>query len=350
MTIAMPQKLDQTAAVYRGFHIVPKLDFGTQGFLIKGKWVKSGFVVTDGSCNIMPGATWFQTVLEAKRGIDIFISVKGNADRFWEVIQPFEFTHLGQRSTIQDGLVTKGRCSAVIENFVVVKLTSVDAKGNLFTLPSATTTAAPTRAEKIAAKREAKLKLQPIFDMLVTATAAARAIYVERAIKLELDHLEHLITEMKKVDMDMEKFAPYPNGRMGGIAYMIALASHETVRKHFTTDTARNTSSLRPGQPHYMVLKPAARANLRKNTTLEANALFDAFLYKQAAKIELDMFVGDRIQSATLTGVIWDGCVLTIVVRDLALSDRELVWSTKCILNRSIYHKLFNQWPTRRVS
>lgn len=36
------------------FRIVPKRDFGAgKGFLINSKWVKSGFVVTDGLCNII---------------------------------------------------------------------------------------------------------------------------------------------------------------------------------------------------------------------------------------------------------------------------------------------------------
>lgn len=76
------------------YRIVPKRDFGSgKGFWLKGAgetgtdkygWVKTGFVVTDGICNIMPGATWFRTVAEAIAALDIYVSVRGNAAEFWE--------------------------------------------------------------------------------------------------------------------------------------------------------------------------------------------------------------------------------------------------------------------------
>lgn len=50
------------------FRIVPKRDFGSTGYLIKGKHVTRGFVVVLGGCNVMPGATWFQTVADAMQG------------------------------------------------------------------------------------------------------------------------------------------------------------------------------------------------------------------------------------------------------------------------------------------
>ena len=37
---------------YRGYRIVPKLDFGRRPFLADGVWVSSGYVVTDGMCNV----------------------------------------------------------------------------------------------------------------------------------------------------------------------------------------------------------------------------------------------------------------------------------------------------------
>ena len=71
---------------YRGHEIKPKLDFGEYGYWIDGKYVKKGWVVVKDYCNIMPGATWFQTVPEAKEAIDLLIAVKGNAKEFWRRI------------------------------------------------------------------------------------------------------------------------------------------------------------------------------------------------------------------------------------------------------------------------
>lgn len=70
------------------FYISPKRDFprsyGCHGFLIDGAWVNKGFVVTDGFCNIMPGATWFRSIEDAMDGLETLIQCKFNADAFWE--------------------------------------------------------------------------------------------------------------------------------------------------------------------------------------------------------------------------------------------------------------------------
>lgn len=71
------------------YKIVIKRDFGPYGY-----WnpktrqnEKKGFVVTDGFCNIMPGATWFRTVEEAMGAIRIFDEVGGDAAAFWQRIK-----------------------------------------------------------------------------------------------------------------------------------------------------------------------------------------------------------------------------------------------------------------------
>jgi len=71
---------------YRGFTIKPKLDFGRYGFHIEGQIVREGFVVTDGSCNVLPGATWSQTVDGAKVLTDLHIKSKGDATKFWNLV------------------------------------------------------------------------------------------------------------------------------------------------------------------------------------------------------------------------------------------------------------------------
>ena len=73
---------------YRGFVIKPKRDFGAgKGFLINGRWVKQGYVVTDGTCNVLPGATWAETLFKARGLVDAHIESNGDAVRFWEIVQ-----------------------------------------------------------------------------------------------------------------------------------------------------------------------------------------------------------------------------------------------------------------------
>ena len=80
-----------TDTTYKGLHIVPKLDFGSKAFLIDGHFTKHGYIVTDGLCNVMPGAIWFQTVAEAKLGIDIYhLTITGKSVKFYEVWHKIE--------------------------------------------------------------------------------------------------------------------------------------------------------------------------------------------------------------------------------------------------------------------
>ncbi len=115
---------------YRTLQIVPKRDFGATGFLIKGKMVKKGWVVTDGVCNVMPGATWFTTVPKAKQAIDVLIGVKGDAEMFWDIIQPFQVTPGDKKEDFPghptNGNETKGKHYAKWKDGVCVEVGIMD--------------------------------------------------------------------------------------------------------------------------------------------------------------------------------------------------------------------------------
>jgi hypothetical protein len=57
---------------YSQYIIKPKLDFPPHGFLVNGEKITSGWLVTDnlGHTNVMPGATWFSSIEEARIGCD----------------------------------------------------------------------------------------------------------------------------------------------------------------------------------------------------------------------------------------------------------------------------------------
>ena len=70
---------------YKGFQIVPKRDFGGRGF-----WspehrcsVNAGWVITDGFCNVMPGAVWAYTIQQAKKMADDLLLANHDASEFW---------------------------------------------------------------------------------------------------------------------------------------------------------------------------------------------------------------------------------------------------------------------------
>ncbi len=74
-------------AKYRGYKIVPKRDFGPgPGYFIDGKYVKKGWLITDGLCNVAPGATWFESIALAQEGIDALIAAGADSDKFWAIL------------------------------------------------------------------------------------------------------------------------------------------------------------------------------------------------------------------------------------------------------------------------
>lgn len=70
---------------YRGYHIVPKRDFGGYPFSSNGNTYRRGYVVVQGCVNVMPGATWSSSVIEAKAMIDSYIEADGDNQLFWEI-------------------------------------------------------------------------------------------------------------------------------------------------------------------------------------------------------------------------------------------------------------------------
>lgn len=72
---------------YRGYIIKPKRDFGGSPFYVNGNQYSRGYVVTDGSCNVMPGATWSESIIGAKALIDCLIESKETGRDFWDILR-----------------------------------------------------------------------------------------------------------------------------------------------------------------------------------------------------------------------------------------------------------------------
>ena len=175
-------------------------------------------------------------------------------------------------------------------------------------------------------------------QVLTTCTATHRADFVLRHEEAALSQLRWFRAELTKVGMDAEKFAPYPHGSINREAYRMAESLYYSVRRYFQ---AANPNALRGIRDPLIVVERAdAEAKVRADARKAANADFDAYLNKLANKI------GQTITSAAISGGLWDGSTLAVGCED----GTNQVWNTKCIINQSVYHKLFNQWPTRRVS
>lgn len=71
---------------YKGFHIVPKLDFGSYPYQSVNTYRK-GYIAVKNGANAMAGATWAKSIIEAKAMIDSHIEANGDAKLFWSILR-----------------------------------------------------------------------------------------------------------------------------------------------------------------------------------------------------------------------------------------------------------------------
>lgn len=69
---------------YKGYVIRPKLDMGSTPWLSKGNNYRRGYIVVKDGIQIMPGAIWFHSIIEARVAVDILIEVNGDGTAFWK--------------------------------------------------------------------------------------------------------------------------------------------------------------------------------------------------------------------------------------------------------------------------
>jgi hypothetical protein len=69
---------------YKGFHIIPKRDFGKYPYMNVNTYRK-GYVIVQNNVNVMAGATWTSSIVEAKVLIDSHIEANGDSDLFWKI-------------------------------------------------------------------------------------------------------------------------------------------------------------------------------------------------------------------------------------------------------------------------
>lgn len=164
-----------TETEYKGYLIKPKTDFGLHGFLVQGRWIKEGFVVTKNNMNMMPGATWFVDVAQAKIAIDVLIECGGNpnepfkevdAKKFWEILQPKLKAKLSDKARLSD--VAEGQQASLEEVLANMK----DVKGNILQLIYAR----KQMDTMLEIAIDALQKVAMSNDLCTSSTAAVRAL------------------------------------------------------------------------------------------------------------------------------------------------------------------------------
>lgn len=146
---------------------------------------------------------------------------------------------------------------------------------------------------------------------------------------------------------DLNAVAEYPSSNMDRVRYRAAQALRLFYENITTEDAARNVDATgfrvyyrsRGGAWYVKACEKGATSVIARAKQAAAES-FELYVAKLSDKI------GDAAE-ARLENVagVWGLSFLHVV---LASGDKQ-VWKTTQIVNCSVYGKLFNQWPTRKV-
>jgi hypothetical protein len=189
---------------------------------------------------------------------------------------------------------------------------------------------------------------------------AERLAFHAMARKRIAEGVEKMRKQLQAVGWDLAQIVPRTHDCTTRAAFLSAQANRNRFAVWFQANDIRRTewlNSLTPEQraerqafssgsgkrtpcPDFVFERAGYEATLEREAAKATEAYFDGWVNKLARKI------GARVSAATVTGDLWSGSTLNVTLDD----GTRQTWTTKCILNVSVYGKLFNQWPTRRTA
>lgn len=193
-------------------------------------------------------------------------------------------------------------------------------------------------------------KFAEVQKALLTAMEPQRAEYETHLVEFMMLEIETMWKRLAEDGGDTTKRYSNPSSfRHSRQTYHTMRAAHLLCQ--------RWTLPVDPLAPYFTMekmRKPMPRAQvltaLRKQAATMSLEHFGSYASK------LSMKIGTSIDSAEVQGALWSNSTLRVVISEPfnndttdapSLESRTEVWTTKMILNRSVYGLLFNQWPTR---
>jgi hypothetical protein len=189
-------------------------------------------------------------------------------------------------------------------------------------------------AQRAVAKEKQAVELKKQFSdssTLVNLLSQHKEEYANTAVTRANEHYEWIMSRLAEHDFDLDRAAPKPTSHMPREKYL-RMQEYRYMLMGMTTPVGAGVQAVmrQPSQEK----KDAYAAECKSN----AIASYEAWVAKIIQKI------GKPVVKATMNGNPWNGSTIAVTCND----GEEQVWHTQMIINRSVYNKLFNQFPTRR--
>lgn len=190
------------------------------------------------------------------------------------------------------------------------------------------------KKEAARAKMYAEMKAHPVGKAVEPLLKDA----VQSAAEDSQKYIDHMLPILEAAGWDVNDCAPSPRGNEGREAYQKAKA----LRCFFMSITkpkADQTRIYTRNAPQYREPCAEGVAQFIDNDKRNAAFNYEAFQFKLVGKIGACL-------TETLEGNhVWGHSVLT-VTKEGGVVEK---WKTQQIMNRSVYGKYFNQYPSRKV-
>jgi len=169
---------------------------------------------------------------------------------------------------------------------------------------------------------------------IANAVAPIKQASIDAAVEATKEMIARFTAELEKANWDLNLAFPRPNGFGSRSAYMQKKAARD-----FASSLVRTVDpSYRPNQPVFVRMCDESIARVLSAAAKDAAAQYEAYVAKLVNKI-------GECNSAEMgynNGVWFDSNLV------VTKGDTKEVWNTKCIINRSVHGKVFNQFPTRK--
>jgi len=169
---------------------------------------------------------------------------------------------------------------------------------------------------------------------IANAVAPIKQASIDAAVEATKEMIARFTAELEKANWDLNLAFPRPNGFGSRSAYMQKKAARD-----FAFSLVRTVDpSYRPNQPVFVRVCEENIARVLTTAAKDAAAQYEAYVNKLVEKVG----ECDSAEMGYNNGVWFDSNL--VVVK----GDTKEVWNTKCIINRSVHGKVFNQFPTRK--
>lgn len=179
------------------------------------------------------------------------------------------------------------------------------------------------------------------FNKINEAMNAAVAALATALLKNKMRRYNEVVEQMTAHGWDFHAAFPYPSAF--DFDYM-----NKRIEYNFAAQVTQSIVTCpSPNRPDYRKLREGVTERFVQEADRDATTMIRAYAQKLAGKVTA-ADADYKIASVEYTGR--NDPFAASVLRMVDAAGNTMVWSTRCILNCSCKGKLFNQWPTRKVT